>query len=160
MEDEIEFLEKTLARLLEWNRTADSKVPPILAICTSMLAVVAALFPKISCWTILSIIIGIFAISPLILCLFFLFFATFPRTQGPKRSLCYFEGIKTYDPKSYLDEIIKMTDEQYSADLASQCHRNAEIASIKYQQIKIALGLLFFSVIPWILFIFILYRGK
>lgn len=160
MEDEIEILEKTLERLLEWIRAADSKISPILAICTSMLAVVAALLPKISCWSIIPIIVGILTILPLIGSLFFLFFAAFPRTEGPKGSLCYFEGIRTYNSNTYLNAIIQMTKEQYSADLASQCHRNAEIASIKYQHIKIALLLLFFSVIPWILFIFILYRGK
>jgi hypothetical protein len=50
MPEKIIFLETTLARLLEWIHAADAKIPPILAISTSMLAIVAALLPKASDW--------------------------------------------------------------------------------------------------------------
>jgi hypothetical protein len=160
MEAELAFLDKTLVRLLEWIRAADAKIPPILAICTSMLAVVAALFPKASSWTVPSVIVGTFSIVPLCTCLVFLFLAAFPRTQGPKGSLCYFEGIKTYDSENYLKAVRQMTKEQYSADMATQCIRNAEIASNKYWHLKIAMGSLFFSIIPWIVFVLILYKDR
>lgn len=160
MQDSDIFLEKTLARLLEWIRAADAKIPSVLAISTSMLAVVAALFPKASSWTILSAVAGILAVTPLFICLVFLFLAAFPRTQGPNGSLCYFEGIKTHSPESYLRAISQLTAERYYADLAKQCHRNAEIASIKYRYLRVAMESLFLSILPWLAFVFLLYKDR
>src|SRR5512137_669449 len=101
MQDKIAFLEKTLARLLEWIRAADAKIPPVLAITTSMLAVMAALLPNdFECNTLLAVV-GISAILLLFNCLLFLFLAAFPRTKGPESSILYFEGIKTRDQNSY-----------------------------------------------------------
>lgn len=57
MKDNIAFLEKTLARLLEWVSVADAKIPLVLAISTSMLGVIAALFPKATGWSILSAVV-------------------------------------------------------------------------------------------------------
>ena len=160
MPERIIFLETTLARLLEWIRAADAKIPPILAISTSMLAIVAALLPKASEWNIQLFVAGIVAVIPLFICFIFLFLATFPRTQGPKGSLIYFEGIKTHDTDSYLTAVRQLTNEEYSVDLARQCLRNSEIASIKYQNLRIAMIALFLSVLPWLIFIFILYMEK
>ena len=57
MKDNIAFLEKALARLLEWVRAADAKIPLVLAISTSMLDVIAALFPKAMGWSIFSAVV-------------------------------------------------------------------------------------------------------
>ena len=157
-EESIEFLEKTLSRLLEWIRSADSKITPVLAISTSMLGVMAVLVPKVSSWNFLAMLVGILTVAPLLICVLFLFLACFPRTDGPVDSLVYFETIKALDHKAYLSKIKQMTTEEYSIDLAKQCHRNAEIASSKYFRLKIAIGSLFLSIIPWIMFVFILYR--
>lgn len=160
MEDSITFLEKNWARQLEWIRAADAKISPVLAISTSMLAVVAALFPNASSWTDLLVIIGIFAVLPLSVCLVFLFLATFPRTGGPRGSLCYFEGIKAHDSDDYLRAVEQMTNEEYAADLSKQCHRNAEIASSKYWHLRIAMFSLFISILPWLTFVFLLYKDR
>jgi len=159
-QDSVAFLEKTLTRLLEWIRAADSKIPPVLAISTSMLGVMAVFVPKVSDWTSLSALVGILALVLLLVCLFFLSIACFPRTDGPTDSLIYFETIKALDYDAYLNKIKQMTTTGYSVDLAKQCHRNAEIASSKYFRLKIAMVSLFLSIIPWLVFVFILYKEK
>jgi hypothetical protein len=160
MQDKIPFLEKTLARLLEWIRAADAKIPPVLAITTSMLAVMAALLPKDSECNAVLAVAGTAAILLLFNCLLFLFLASFPRTQGPVGSILYFEGIKKHDPDSYFRVVGQLTDEEYSIDLAKQCHRNAEIAGSKYWHLKIAMTSLFLSVLPWLVFVFIRYKER
>ena len=159
MDEKRQFLETTLARLLEWIRSADSKIAPILAIDTSMLAIIAALVPKPTQWTIVSAVIGVIAVVPLLVSLLFLFLAAFPHTKGPKPSIFYFEGIKAQDPDDYLAQVHALTNDQVLSDLAKQCHRNAEIASIKYGHIKTAITAMFISVIPWLVLVFLLYRG-
>ncbi len=160
MGDSIAFLEKTLERLLEWIRAADAKIPPVLAISTSMLAVVAALFPDADSWDLISAGAGILAIIPLVICLILLFLASFPQTNGPTNSLIFFEGITMNDSSTYSTKVKIMTEQEYIMDLAEQCYRNAEIASSKYWLLKCAMKSLFFSLIPWLFFVFILYRGR
>lgn len=159
MESQQQYLETTLARLLDWIRAADIKIAPILAIDTTMLGVFAALAPKHQRWTILAAIVAVLAVIPLLVSLFFLFFAAFPRTKGPKGSLLYFEGIKSREPNDFLKAVQEMSKGQLIEDLANQCHRNAEIASAKYAHLRTAIGALFLSVIPWLFLVFLLYRA-
>jgi hypothetical protein len=159
MVDSVAFFEKTLERLLEWIRAADAKIPPVAAISTSMLAVIAALFPDANNWDLISVGAGILAIIPLAICLILLFLASFPQTKGPTNSLIFFEGIKINDSTTYCTKVKKMTEEEYIIDLAEQCHRNAEIAGSKYWLLKCAMKSLFLSLLPWLFFVFVLYRN-
>ncbi len=44
-------------------------------------------------------------------------------------------------------------------DLSDQCHRNAEIAEIKFAWIRRSLTGLFMAIVPWAVAIFLLYNG-
>jgi hypothetical protein len=160
MKDNIAFLEKTLARLLEWVRAADAKIPPVLAITMSMLGVIAALVPKATGWSILSTVVCALAVLPLLICLIALVLASFPRISGPKGSLLFFEGIKAHDPEAYLRDVKQASEESLGLDLAKQCHRNAEIVSAKYAYLRTAIASLFISLLPWLATVFILYRNR
>jgi hypothetical protein len=151
-------LEGTLSRLLKWIRAADAKIPPILAITTAMLGVLAALAPEASEWTVATAVMAVVTVIPLLASLVFLSLAAFPQTKGPKGSLLYFEGIKNREPESYLRDIQAATEEDHVADLAKQCHRNAEIASSKFRFVRLSMISLFVSIIPWLIVIFMLYQ--
>lgn len=86
--------------------------------------------------------------------------ATFPRTRGPKRSLLYFGGITSYDSEAYLQQLLAESTDQYLADLARQCHRNAEIAAAKFHLLRLALFALFCSVVPWLIAVAGLYACR
>lgn len=152
----IDILEKTFARLLMWINAADSKISTILAIDTSMLAIFAALASQLKTWSTRLIIHAVFTLILLLISLVFLCVSAFPRTRGPKKSLLYFGSIANMKFGDYLDHGKKITPEIYIEDLASQCHRNAEIADLKYKYIKLAMLFLFITIIPWLLLVYTL----
>jgi hypothetical protein len=152
-----EMLEKTLARLLEWIRAAEAKMAPVLAIDTAMLGVLGALTPPVFERSIVSAIVVVVAAVLLLASLLLLFLAAIPRTRGPQASLIFFEAIKRTDCKGYLSAVRALTDDRYIADLAAQCHRNAEICSRKFQLLWCSTWLLFSAVIPWLVGIWLVY---
>jgi hypothetical protein len=60
------------------------------------------------------------------------------------------------DEDQYESAINALTDEEYIADLISQCHRNAEIVSAKYTWLKRAMISLYLCLLPWVLAIYLL----
>lgn len=160
MDHRQELIEKTLSRLLEWIRAADAKIAPILAIDTSMLGVFAAFAATVSDWTTGCTLLAALAVVPLLLSLLFLSLAAFPRTEGPKGSVLYFEGIKSMEVDTYQSELLNLSEDTYLADLANQCHRNAEIASVKFKFVRISMVCLFIAIIPWLVVVYTLYQGR
>jgi len=152
-----EMQEKTLARLLEWIRGAEAKVAPVLAIGTAMLGVLGALAPGVSEWTMCGAAVVILAGVLLLVSLLLLFLASIPRTKGPQDSRVFFEAIKETKPHDYLTAIRALTRDEYIADLAAQCHRNAEICSLKFRLVWGSTCLLFLAVIPWLVGVWVLF---
>jgi hypothetical protein len=153
-----EILEKTLERMLYWIAAADNKVAPVLAIDTAMLGILAAIAPKPGAWTLAAVITTLLALSLLFLSLGFLFYASFPRTHGPKGSLVFFGGITERKRSVFVAEITNVQVHQYCEDLAAQCYRNAEIAGLKYRYLRLAMTMLLAAIIPWMLAVYVLYR--
>lgn len=152
-------LEKTLERLQSWIKAADAKTAPVLAIDTAMLGVLATFAPpSMKGWTMLAAIAASIAGILLLASLVFLFLAAFPRTEGPKKSCIYWEGITQRDMASYVDEMLNLGVAEYAADLARQCHRNAEIARDKFACVKRAMFSLFLAILPWLSAVAFLYE--
>lgn len=160
MESELnrEVLEKTLDRLLFWIAAADSKIAPVLAIDTAMLGVLAAIAPKLGAWTLLAVISTALALLFLLTSLGLLFFASFPRTRGPKGSLVFFGGITERERSVFVGEITDLHFSRYCEDLATQCYRNAEIAGLKFRYVRLAMTALLAAIVPWLLTVYVLYR--
>jgi hypothetical protein len=154
----IDFMEQSLARLLQMNATADSKLSVIVAIDTTMLAIAAALTQRVASapgWVFASAAVaGVF----LLLSLFSLSFCALPRTSRTKSSLIFFGSIAANDTGTYARMVRDLTDDQYLDDLIAQCHRNAQIASAKYTWIQRAQGAWFVSILPWLLTVYGIYR--
>jgi len=157
--DEIAFLEGNLARQLGWIAAADAKATFVFAVDTAMLGVLAAVSPRSACeWELVPALVASLTVALLLASLSSLCFATFPRTKGPKRSLIYFGGVATQSREKFAEAVSQFSVPAYAADLAAQCHRNAEIAACKFRWVRRALASVFLSVLPWGATVFMLYN--
>jgi len=154
------LLEANLGRQLYWIGSADSKAVFGFALNTAMLGFLAAVAPKSATnWTIAPAVFASFAAALGLVSLLFLSFAAFPRTKGPKGSLIYCDGVSQRSADQFKQAILSLATEAYVEDLASQCHRNAEIASKKFAWVQRALLCLYISVPPWALALWLLYSA-
>lgn len=158
--ERVALLESNLARQLHWINLADTKAAFVFTICTAMLGLLAAIAPRsAACWGMALVVFTSFAVVLGITTLLFLSFASFPRTGGPEGSLIYFGGIAQRSAGQFEEAIQGLTIDAYMADLAAQCHRNAEIATRKYAWIQRALFCLYLSVPFWTLALWLLYSA-
>ncbi len=156
----IDFLEKNLARLLDWAQAADNKISPVLSIATFMLGVMAAIAPDLHALSLAKILSGTLAAIALLLTLLCLFLVTFPRTTGPKNSLIFFDRINNIDVTEFAQKVAALQEVDYIDDLVRQCHRNAHIAGEKFKHLKRALLTLFIAIVPWVIFIYLAYSEQ
>lgn len=154
----IKTLEASLSRLLSWVAAAEARISLVLGLDTAMLGALAVFAPKPQLWTIAASSFGAIAVTALALSLGSLALATFPRTDGPKKSLIFFTGIANRDSDQFHQEMKSLSVSQYIEDLSRQCHRNAEIAECKFSWVKRAQIALFFAIIPWSIALFLLYQ--
>ena len=160
MEDEdlVPLLETNLSRQLHWISSADGKVAFVFTFATAMLGVLAAVAPSsLEVWSTASAALTSIAAVLETVALLFASFAAFPRTEGPAGSFIYCGGIAERTREEFRHALRDMSNGSYVADLASQCHRNAEIAIAKFIWVHRALGCLYFSVPPWAVALWMLY---
>lgn len=158
--NKITILEKILDRQLVWISRADSRISLILPLATAMLGALVALTPKPSEWTILPAILATISVILILLAIIFSALACFPRTDGPKSSNIFFNGIADREAEQYKKAIDELSEDYYLEDLSRQCHRNAQIAKTKTGWIQKALASLLISVVPWVVTLHLLYNGK
>lgn len=155
--DTVSFLEKELERLLDWVRAAESRLALTLPLGTAMLGALAVLAPSAADWEPLEAVFVVLAAIGLVICMVACWFATFPRTGGPKGSLIYFGTIADKSSSQYAAAVRDLSEDDYITDLAEQCHRNAQIAERKHACIKVAMRCLLVSSVPWTIALFLLY---
>lgn len=155
----IEIQESNLDRQLEWIRAVDAKVPTVIGIATTMLAVTGALSPQPENLSWESGLWMALASIPLLVCLVFCAAATFPKTKGPAGSLIYFGGICERSHSEYSNAVSQRSDSEYLDDLNQQCHRNAELAKAKYAALQWAMRCLFVGTAFWLVGCYMLYKG-
>jgi hypothetical protein len=159
-ENQIDFLEKELNRLLTWTQSVEARMSWVLPLSTAMLGALALLAPSPSEWTVLSAITSAFAALLLILGVVFSALSSFPRTTGPKGSLIYFGSIVSKDLEQYGKAVRELSKEDYIQDLIRQCYRNAQVLERKYAWIQWALACLFIASVPWAASVYLLYSAK
>jgi len=155
--DKAKTLEKILELQLGWVRAADTRLSLVIPLATAMLTALAALSPMPTEWTACTAIIFALTSIFLILSIVFSSLAFFPRTEGPEGSYVFFGGIASRKREEYLKVISELTEEDYISDLSSQCHRNAEIAGIKYGWAQKAIASLLVAILPWLFTVYSLY---
>jgi len=152
--DKIQFLEKNLARQLDWIRAADSKIAPVIFITTSLLGASVAFLsktPKLSGFTLTLAAVCIIA---LIYTLFCMVMVNFPRITRYDESAIFFEGIKFSGFSGFEKKAGEITEEAYFNDLTRMCYNSAIIASTKFKYVKKAMISLFIAILPWTLLVY------
>lgn len=152
--------EDILARNIAWIASADSKAAAVFGFDAAMLGVLAALTPSAERWTVPTALAAGFSALTLIASLACLGMSTFPRLTGPKGSIIFFGTACALRPKEFSDRVKKGITDELVDDVAEQAYRNAEIATGKFQCLKYAQILLFVSVIPWLLAVYLLYLHR
>lgn len=146
----IERQEACLSRQLEWIRSVDSKTPTIIGLCLAMLAVIAAIAPPTCEANTLDWLFTVASSAPLVASLVYCCLATRPITKGPSGSLIYFGGIADLQSEVYSRLVMQRRCSEYLNDLNLQCHRNAQIASIKFAAVRKATTWMLVSAPIWL----------
>lgn len=157
--EQIQCAEKNLERLLEWVGKFDTKSSIILGIDTGMLAVLISFMPQLAMWGLSLAISTILTVATFSLSLFFIFLSSYPRTKAPSRSLIFFGTISEFSFNDYKKIFCERNNKDYLNDLLEQCHRNAEIISTKFKNLKLAYCMLLIGIIPWAITIFLFKIG-
>lgn len=156
--DRIALLEANLARQLQWIGWSDTKSAFIFSLTAAMIGLLAAVAPGGTAeWTTPQAVSASFAVAAAAAAFIFLSLAAFPRTDGPKGSLVYCGGVSQREQSQFCADISAVSAQDYAADLAAQCHRNAVIACAKFKWIKRALIALYLAVGPWAIAVWLLY---
>ena len=154
----IAHLEKTLDRMLLWISVADSKLRIILPLNLAMLGALTLFAPSPGeSWVNSQILL--FATSVLLLggSISVAGLASYPQTGGPEKSLLYFGTVSSQPFADYSLSINSYDQGKYIEDLKNQCHVNANIAQNKYGRIKQSMNLMYSSIIPWLLSLWLFY---
>jgi len=156
--DRVTLLESNLERQLHWIQTADNKAAFAFGMSAAMLGLLAAIAPNSTReWATIPAVLASFAVVLNVAALLFLSFATFPRTTGPKGSLIYCGTIAERNVDQFSDAIRSLSADEYLLDLSAQCHRNAEIAALKFKWAQRAMLALYFAIAPWVVALWLLY---
>lgn len=130
----LEFGKWLLERQLGWISAADAKVAAVITLDTAALGGLAAAFsasqPPRSAWCYLAITLGAVGMIVALGCAAL---AAMPRTDGPPRSMIFFGRIKSdYSAPDFVVAFDARTPKEWIDDVATQIHRNAEIAAKKH----------------------------
>lgn len=154
------MLVASLARQVEWVKQADTKANFAFAFNTAMLGALAAVAPKVACgWSPVAILFSVAATLLFCYSLICVGVALFPRTWGPVTSILYCGGIAKHTAEGFRGAMLQLSPDAYIGDLCDQCHRNAEIATMKFKWVQRALFSLYCAALPWLLSVWLLYAG-
>ena len=158
--DKLNVLDLILTKNLMWISNADTKATILFGINSAMLGALATLIPLPDKWTIVAIIFAGLSSLILVTSIVLLVFVAFPRLKGPENSLIYFGGIASYDEQKYVEKILRGTTKELLIDIAKQCHRNGEIAKLKYELVSKAVISTVLALPIWLTAIWLLYPLK
>lgn len=160
LKDQIDLAERILARNLAWVAAADSKVQAVFGIDAAMLGILATLTPLPQQWSVACGCTAVVAGLLLLASVACLGLATFPRLEGPNDSIVYFGTASNIGSKNFIERVQTGFTMAFALDVATQAHRNAQIASVKYRFVKGALVLVFCALPPWLLSVWLLYSAR
>ena len=164
MEERLKSHYESLARAIEFTRSADTKAAPVLALQIALVGTLAARFDKL--WVIVQSptldIESTFLISLLVLYGLSLFIVIWSAARvyiptNPKtcKSLIYFEDIANMGYESFESKATKMSSDVIELQLLDQIHRVSQIASVKMHRVRRAFlwtfpsGILWFVLLIW-----------
>ena len=146
----INSAEFRLTAVLEWVPRIDNRLALLMAVNTASTATALIVAPKVDDWSGLSIVALLITAILLGLSYFNVYLATFPRLKGPTDSLTYFQSINGMGLDEYVCGTGNETRSAYLHDLVEQTHRNSQIVSAKFHDLKWAFRFTLLAVGPWI----------
>ena len=147
-------------RTLGWIATADAKVGVAMTLDTAMLGGLATAYSTSNPatrtqWCYLALTAAILALAAAALCAAM---AAIPRMLGPVKSMVFFARIAERSERDYVDQFVKLTSAGFLEDLATQIHRNAQIATSKHWWVRKSLVWSFAGGVPWFVAVVMLVR--
>jgi len=138
-----------LNRTLTFFSRVDSKASVILGVNTGLLAVLATrAVPLVALrweWVPIGLTLLLLGIS-----FWNLYRQAFPSLAGGHQSLIYFREIAVRTEPKFIDEWLRMTDDEQLKEILSQVWRNSEILKQKFDHLKWAFYSLALAILPWI----------
>lgn len=150
LDERISNAKWVLERNLSWIISADAKIAVITTINLAMLTVLATIYfsgGSKSTWVIL---MSIAAFLTIVLSLVFVWFVVVPRISGPNKSNIFFGKIANVSSNEFCDNFLKLTSENFLADLIEQIHINSRIANQKHEFVRRAYFSTMLSLLPWL----------
>lgn len=134
----IEHAKWLFERTLGWVATADVKVGVAVAIDTAMFGGLAAAFAVSDAstrttWAYLALLSSCVGLTLAVFCASM---AAIPRMLGPVSSNIFFARIAEQPTHEFSDAFARLDDPVFLADLTTQIHRNAEIATVKHGWVR------------------------
>jgi hypothetical protein len=154
-EKKIERAELNLQRKLDWVGRHDNRVIFATGIIVAMLGVLSSAASQIKAWACWQYFL--FGITGLLLlvALLAIYYSQFPKTKSNNFSLIFFSTISTLTLEDFGDKVKSTTNKEYLEDLLCQIHTNSQILEVKFKNLKLAMTLLAFAIIPWLFAIYV-----
>lgn len=147
----IEHAKWLFERTLSWIGTADVKVGVTMALDTAMFGGLAAAYgaSDTSTRTAYAYLATFAGCGCLVVAVFCAGMAAIPRMLGPLASNIYFARIAERPIEEYNEAFGRLDEAAFLADLTTQIHRNAEIATVKHAWVRKSLIWSFLAAAPW-----------
>lgn len=148
----IEVAKWIFERTLGWIATADVKIGVAIALDTAMFGGLAAAFgaSEAASRTTWCYFFVLTAAGGMVIATFCAAMAAIPRMLGPVSSKIFFARIAETTQSEYAEQLSKLEAKDFLNDLATQIHRNSQIATEKHLWVRKSLIWSFASTIPWI----------
>ena len=159
LEERLRSHYESLARVIRFTRTADSKAAPVLALQIALVGTLASQFENLvtivtggqwdveRCLIIVVMIAYVaFGMAAAVMAAW-VYMPISPRTG---KSLIFFEDIAAMDLESFEQRVKAVSIDDIECQLLDQIHRVSKIASVKMRRVRRALWLSVPSIILWL----------
>lgn len=141
----------TLDKNLGWIAASEVKSAFTFAAAASMLGVLYAGISSAQWLSPYLIYSAIAAFLLLIISCLHTILVVIPRLSGPSNSLLFFGATSQKSRDEYTNQFFEFSSEEILQDIATQIHRNSEIAHKKQTLVKRGIIFLMLGAIPWLL---------
>ncbi|MCI1058773.1 DUF5706 domain-containing protein [Stenotrophomonas maltophilia] len=154
--DRVNAAWQQLQLVLSFFPRVDTKLSVGLGINLGMLAMIATRLPKLDEFSALISIIGVLFLAPLTVSFWHLWWGYFPDLRGGTDSLIYFGRVASLSEPKFLDACSSRSLKELEQDILSQCWRNSQILSLKFESLKQSYHTTAIAIAPWMALISVL----
>lgn len=156
--ERVQVAQWILDKQLGWIDAADSKVAVIVALDTAIFATLATAYASAKSPVAWASLTSMATGALLFIALACAAMSLFPRTDGPKQSLLFFGTVASESRADYTAALVASPLDKLHDDIATQIHRNAEIAKVKHRWVRRSIGWSFLAAAPWAVAVYLLVK--